>query len=216
MTSETALHRHATIKMDMDKVLTLFRESVNVKRDLLEGDQLSVLVTMAHEVADRIRAGKKLMICGNGGSAADAQHLAAELLVRLRPMNNRPALPAIALAMDTSTITACGNDFGFEHLYERMVQGLGSEGDVLLAISTSGNSPNVLRGLSAARQRGIRTLGFLGRTGGNALPLCDLAFLVPSLDTGRVQEVHITAGHAMMELIEDQLLASGDISLVRR
>lgn len=167
------------------------------------------LARMGVSVAEAIKAGNKLMICGNGGSAADAQHLAAELLVRLRPTYNRVGLPAIALAQDTSTITACGNDFGYEVLYQRMLQALGRDGDVLLAITTSGNSENVLLAMREARRMGVSVFGFLGKDGGDALALCDEAFVVPSENTARIQEAHITAGHGLMEFIEDKLIESG-------
>ena len=167
------------------------------------------LARMGASVAEAIKAGNKLMICGNGGSAADAQHLAAELLVRLRPTYNRVGLPAIALAQDTSTITACGNDFGYEVLYQRMLQALGRDGDVLLAITTSGNSENVLLAMREARRMGVSVFGFLGKDGGEALALCDEAFVVPSENTARIQEAHITAGHGLMEFIEDKLIESG-------
>lgn len=199
--------------VSFESITKLFQESMEVKRRVLAGKQLETLGAMGKEAAGRIERGGKLMLCGNGGSAADAQHLAAELLVRLRPSNNRAAVPALALALDTSTITACGNDFGFDLLYERMVRALGRENDVLLAISTSGQSKNIVRALDAARQLGIRTFGFLGASGGAALALCDLAFIVPSDKTGRIQEVHITAGHALMEDVEDRLLASGYLNL---
>jgi D-sedoheptulose 7-phosphate isomerase len=153
------------------------------------------------------------MLCGNGGSAADAQHLAAEMLVRLRPMNNREGIAAIALAQDTSTITACGNDFGYEKLYERMVTSLGKEGDCLIGITTSGNSENIILAMKAAKKMNVKVFGFLGCKGGDALKYCDEVFVVPSNDTGRIQEAHITAGHALMEYIEDKLLESGHINL---
>jgi len=153
------------------------------------------------------------MFCGNGGSAADAQHLAAEMLVRLRAKNNREGIPAIALAQDTSTITACGNDFGYDQLYERMVSSLGKEGDCLIGITTSGNSGNVIKAMKVARIMNIKVFGFFGVGGGEALQYCDEAFVVPSNDTGRIQEAHITAGHALMEYIEDQLIESGHIHL---
>ena len=156
------------------------------------------------------------MLCGNGGSAADAQHLAAEMLVRLRPMNNREGVAAITLAQDISTITACGNDFGFDKLYERMVTSLGKKGDCLIGITTSGNSENVVLAMKAARKMGIKVFGFLGSGGGKALELCDEFFLVPSNDTGRIQEAHITAGHALMEHIEDKLLESGHLNLQKQ
>lgn len=187
----------------------LFEASVATKRAILEGEQLDALAAMAARTAESLSRGGTLLLCGNGGSAADAQHLAAELLVRLRSSVNRQGLPAIALAMDSSTLTACGNDYGYDVLFERMVETLGRPGDVLLGITTSGRSPNVIRALKAARRRGMLTLGFLGGTGGPALEDCDLAFVVPSTDTGRIQESHITAGHALMEMIEETLLASG-------
>jgi D-sedoheptulose 7-phosphate isomerase len=153
------------------------------------------------------------MLCGNGGSAADAQHLAAEMLVRLRPMNNREGVAAIALAQDTSTITACGNDFGYDRLYERMVTSLGKKEDCLIGITTSGNSENIILAMKAAKKMGIKVFGFLGSGGGRALELCDVAFVVPSDDTGRIQEAHITAGHALMEYVEDKLLESKFLNL---
>ncbi len=190
----------------------LFEASVATKRAVLEGNQLNALAVMATRTAEALSKGGTLLLCGNGGSAADAQHLAAELLVRLRSSVNRQGLPAIALAMDSSTLTACGNDYGYEVLFERMVETLGRPGDVLLGITTSGRSPNVIRALKAARRRGLLTLGFLGGNGGPALEDCDIAFIAPSTDTGRVQETHITAGHALMEMIEDSLLASGHLT----
>jgi D-sedoheptulose 7-phosphate isomerase len=161
---------------------------------------------MAELVCAGLRRRGKLLLCGNGGSAADAQHLAAELLVRLRPEVNREPISALALAADTSSLTACGNDYEFAAYYERMVWALGRPGDVLLAISTSGRSPNVVRALRAGRETGLVTLGLLGGEGGDALKECDLALVVPSSVTGRIQEAHITIGHALMELVEDMLL----------
>jgi D-sedoheptulose 7-phosphate isomerase len=123
-------------------------------------------------------------------------------------------MAALPLAIDSSSLTACGNDYGYEIYFERMTRALGRRGDVLLAITTSGKSPNVLNALKAARETGMKTVGFLGGTGGPALPLCDVAFVVPSTETGRIQESHITAGHAVMELIEEMLLARGVITQV--
>jgi D-sedoheptulose 7-phosphate isomerase len=195
-------------------VRRLFEESVRVKQALVEGNHLKVLVEMANRIARSIAAGGKLMLCGNGGSAADAQHLVAELLVRLRPQVDRDAIPAITLALDTSSMTALSNDFGFEILFERMVKALGRRGDVLLGITTSGRSRNVIRALEASRAMGIETFGFLGGDGGPARQYCELAFVVPSQETGRIQESHITAGHALMELVEDQLIRDGHIHML--
>jgi D-sedoheptulose 7-phosphate isomerase len=153
------------------------------------------------------------MLCGNGGSAADAQHLAAELVVRLRPKYNRRGLPAIALAMDTSTITACGNDYSYDMLFTRTLESIGNSGDCLLGITTSGNSQNIFNALDLAKKMNIKALGFLGAGGGKVLELCDEVFLVPGDETGRVQECHITAGHALMEYIEDQLIEKKYMSL---
>lgn len=193
-------------------VENLFIESIKLKQLVVAEKTYSVLLDMADVICESIEQGGKLLICGNGGSAADAQHLAAELLVRLRPHVNRQGIGAIALAMDSSTITACGNDFGYECMFERMTQALGRKGDVLLGITTSGNSANVNLALKAAKDMGVKALSFSGGNGGETTGLSDLTFLVPSHETGRIQESHITAGHALMELIEDKLLESGYIN----
>lgn len=154
-----------------------------------------------------LRRGGKLFFCGNGGSAADAQHLATELLVRLRSRVERPSWPAIALTLDPAALTAGGNDYGFEDVFARPLSGLGQKGDVLFGITTSGRSPNVIKALQVARGMGIGTIGFLGGDGGGAAPLCDVALIVPSSETARVQEAHISLGHAILELLEDRLIA---------
>lgn len=194
----------ATVK----RVQDIFFRSIELKKEVAEG-HCNVIVEMADLAVTKLMQGGKIMICGNGGSAADAQHLAAELLVRLRPHVNRGAIPAIALAMDTSSLTACGNDYSYDIYYQRMVEGLGREGDVLIGVTTSGKSKNINMALEVAREMGISTMGFLGGDGGESLKHCDKALIVPSTETGRVQEVHITAGHALMELIEDQMLERG-------
>ena len=191
----------------------IFTDSISVKNSIIESSELDNLVKMGDIVIANIAKGNKIMLCGNGGSAADAQHLAAEMLVRLRPNNNREGVPAIALAQDTSTITACGNDFGFDNLFERLVNTLGNKNDILIAITTSGNSTNIIKAIKAARLNGVKVFGFLGANGGIALNLCDEVFLVPSNDTGRIQESHITAGHALMEYIEDGLIEEGYLHL---
>jgi D-sedoheptulose 7-phosphate isomerase len=196
-----------------ENIEQLFQESIKVKTQVIDSGIIKNLVSMGLLSAKAIQEGNKFMLCGNGGSAADAQHLAAEMLVRLRPKNNREGIPAIALAQDTSTITACGNDFGYDKLFERLVKTLGREGDVLIAITTSGNSKNIIASMRAAKKMGILVFGFLGSKGGEALKYCDEAFVVPSNNTGRIQESHITAGHALMELIEDELLDSNYIHL---
>ena len=194
------------------KIRRLFNQSINTKKDCIE-QGFQPLYYMGDSITQSIQNGGKIMLCGNGGSAADAQHLAAEMLVRLRPMNNREGLAAITLAQDTSTITACGNDFGYDMLYERVLKSLGKRGDCLIGITTSGNSKNVILAMKAAQEMGIKVFGFLGCKGGEALKYCDEAFVVPSDDTGRIQEVHITAGHALMEYIEDRLIESNYLHL---
>lgn len=150
-----------------------------------------------------LAAGGKIMFCGNGGSAADAQHLAAELVGRFR--HDRPALAAIALTTDSSILTAIGNDYGFEQLFARQVQALGRAGDVLVAISTSGRSGNLLAALGAARAAGITTIGLTGGDGGAMAGLCDIELRVPAVDTALIQQAHITLGHALCGLVEDAL-----------
>jgi D-sedoheptulose 7-phosphate isomerase len=194
------------------KIIKLFKDSIEVKKScLVQG--FKSLTNMGDIIIGAIKNGNKIMLCGNGGSAADAQHLAAEMLIRLRPMNNREGIAAISLAQDTSTITACGNDFGYNVLYERVLRALGRSGDCLIGITTSGNSKNVILAMKAAKELNIKVFGFLGCGGGEALKYCDEAFIVPSDDTGRIQEAHITAGHALMEYAEDQLIESGYLNL---
>ena len=194
------------------KIERLFNRSIKAKQGCIE-QGFQPLYCMSGHITQSIQNGGKIMLCGNGGSAADAQHLAAEMLVRLRPINNREGIAAIALAQDTSTITACGNDFGYEKLYERLVKTLGNKGDCMIAITTSGKSENIILAMKAAQEMGIKVFGFLGCKGGKALKYCDEVFIVPSNNTGRIQEAHITAGHALMECIEDSLLESGFIHL---
>jgi len=187
------------------KIEQLFNQSIDVKRDCVKNGFQS-LYNMGDDITKLIQNGGKIMLCGNGGSAADAQHLAAEMLVRLRPMYDREGVAAIALAQDTSTITACGNDFEYDVIYERVLRSLGKKEDCLIGITTSGNSKNVILAMKSAQEMGIKVFGFLGCKGGKALQYCDEAFIVPSDDTGRIQESHITAGHALMEYIEDRLI----------
>ena len=197
---------------DLEQIEKIFEESISIKKQCVQ-QGLESIINIGKMATSIVLNGNKIMLCGNGGSAADAQHLAAEMLIRLHPNNNREGVPAIALAQDTSTITACGNDFGFDKLYERMVYSLGNEGDCLIAITTSGNSKNIILAIKAAKQMGIKVFGFLGCGGGEAIQFCDEAFIVPSDDTGRIQEAHITAGHALMDYIEVNLLEAGHLHL---
>ena len=197
---------------NLSQIEELYRDSIVVKQKCIE-EGFESIRDMGDLAVSSIKNGNKIMLCGNGGSASDAQHLAAEMLVRLRPNNNREGVAAITLAQDTSTITACGNDFGYDVLYERVLRSLGRSGDCLIGITTSGNSKNVMLAMMAAKELNINVFGFLGCGGGEALKYCDKAFIVPSNDTGRVQESHITAGHALMEYIEDRLIESGYLNL---
>jgi D-sedoheptulose 7-phosphate isomerase len=149
--------------------------------------------------------GNKLLLCGNGGSAADCQHIATELMIRLNHHLQRPALPAIALTTDTSNLTAGGNDIGFENVFARNIDGLGNKGDVLLAISTSGNSPNVIKAVDMAHKKGMKVIGFLGGNGGKLKDNVDLSIIIPSSNVQRIQEGHITVAHIICELVEDKL-----------
>lgn len=161
-------------------------------------------IALAAELLTRCyRAGGTVLFCGNGGSAADCQHLAAELVNGWNRDRPRPALAAVALTTDTSFLTANSNDVGFEHVFERQVEALGRSGDVLVAISTSGNSANVLRALTLARARGLGTLLLSGANGGAAASLVDVAVLVPSTETQHIQEAHIAVGHLVCALVEE-------------
>lgn len=170
---------------------------------------LDDLLVFSEAIAKAMETGKKLLICGNGGSAADSQHLAAEFVVRLTADFERPALPAIALTVDTSTLTAFGNDYGFERVFARQVEALGQPGDVLLAISTSGGSANVVRAVEAANAQGVITLGLLGGSGGQLKDLVDHALVVPSPTTMHVQESHLALYHLLCALVERRLFPIG-------
>jgi len=149
--------------------------------------------------------GNKLLLCGNGGSAADCQHIATELMIRLSHHIQRPALPAIALTTDTSNLTAGGNDIGFENIFSRNVEGLGNKGDALIAISTSGNSGNIIKAVEMAHKKGMKVIGLLGGEGGKLKPLVDLPIVIPTSNVQRIQEGHITVAHIICELVEDEL-----------
>jgi D-sedoheptulose 7-phosphate isomerase len=183
-------------------VLATFDESARVKRAFAEA-QADAIARGVELLAACFRAGGKVLLFGNGGSAADAQHIAAEWTGRYR--RERSALPAIALNANTSDLTAIGNDYGFERVFARGVQAHGRAGDVAIAISTSGNSPNVLLAVEEARARGLRTIGVTGRDGGKLAPLVDVALVVPSERTDRIQESHITVLHVLCELVDDVL-----------
>lgn len=179
--------------------LKLHREVIEkVENELL--DEISDLAKMLVEL---FRSGGKLLVMGNGGSAADAQHFVAEIVGRFKL--ERAALPAVALTTDSSILTAIGNDYGYDAVFSRQVEALAAENDVVIGISTSGNSPNILKALSVARQRGCKTVGLLGKDGGTIKDVCDLSLIIPCSDTPRIQEGHITVIHIVCDLTEKTL-----------
>jgi D-sedoheptulose 7-phosphate isomerase len=191
------------MKMDtIQKIYNVISESIAVKQKVLN-EKANDIKECGDLLAERLNAGKKVLFCGNGGSAADSQHLAAELVVRLRSEINRAAIPAIALTVDPSIMTAGGNDIGFDNVFARGVEAYGNDGDVLIAISTSGNSENVRRACEQAKKKNMKIIGLLGKDGGFLLPLCDTAVVVPSNVTARVQESHIMIGHIWCEMVEE-------------
>ena len=181
-----------------------FIESADAKRSFIEENRDRIFNVFS-EIARRIKNGNKVLLCGNGGSAADCQHIAAEFVGRFKL--ERRALPAIALTTDTSILTAVGNDYSFDKIFERQVEALGKEGDVLIGISTSGNSENVVRAVLKAKEMGILTVGFLGRDGGKLAELVDHPFIVKNFSTPRIQEVHITLGHVLCDFVEKYLFS---------
>jgi len=179
-------------------------ESIETKKRILENDDLiKVIEEVVNICIGAFRNGNKVLFCRNGGSAADAQHLAAEFSGRF--YYDRPPLPSEALHVNTSYLTAVGNDYSFEEVYARILKGSGKKGDVLIAISTSGNSMNIIRALQTARESGITTVGMTGTTGGKMKDLCDFLINVPSADTPRIQESHIMIGHIICEQVEAML-----------
>jgi len=188
----------------MDKknfIINSLKESSEVKLLTLEYC-LEDIVHASDILINCIQKGNKLMLCGNGGSAADAQHIATEFMVRLSHDVTRPAIPAIALTTDSSNLTAGGNDIGFENIFARSVEGLGKEGDVLICISTSGNSKNIINAVDKAKTKGIITIGLLGMGGGKLKEICHHNIIIPSDNVQRIQESHITVGHILCELTE--------------
>jgi D-sedoheptulose 7-phosphate isomerase len=177
------------------------QQTVEVLTNLAKNEELhALLVSAAEETAKSLKAGHKLMVAGNGGSAADAQHLVAEFVSRL--VENRPALRAIALTTDSSILTAVGNDYGYECTFARQIEALGQPGDIFLAISTSGNSPNILRALELAHSTGIVTIGLTGAQGGRMATLCDFCLRMPSDLTMKIQEAHLALEHIFCLLVE--------------
>lgn len=178
--------------------------SIDVKTSMLaDAAFLQAAERMCQMAVTQYKAGFKMLIAGNGGSAADAQHIAGELVSRF--YFNRPALPAVALTTDTSILTAIGNDYGYEETFARQVEALGAPGDILLVLSTSGNSPNILKAIASAKKRGLTIFGFTGEAGGKMAADCDVCIRIPSACTPRIQEAHILIGHVLCAYIEEAL-----------
>jgi D-sedoheptulose 7-phosphate isomerase len=186
--------KNAIIKEFLAHQETIAKVIETMQEPLLEASKLAV---------ETLRAGNKILLCGNGGSAADAQHIAAELTGRYK--TERRGLPGIALTTDTSALTAIGNDYGYDRVFDRQVEALAQKGDLLIGISTSGNSTNVINALKVAREMGCKTLGLTGRDGGAMNELCDINLVVPSNDTPRIQEMHILFAHTICQIIDNEL-----------
>ena len=192
--------------MKQDLIRRNISDSITVKQELLQNDGIMVDITkVADLIVEAFNNGNKLLFCGNGGSAADAQHLAAEFSGRY--YLNRPPLHAEALHTDTSFMTAVSNDFSFDEVYARLIQGIGKQGDILIGMSTSGNSKNVIKSLEEAKKKKIITIGFTGKANGNMKACCDYLINIPSDDTPRIQECHLMLGHAICELVEKELFS---------
>lgn len=190
-----------------ERVQSHLLQSAEVKRQAAESCMDAILAA-ADLITDAFRRGGKVLLCGNGGSAADCQHVATELVSRLTKDFDRPGLPAIALTTDTSFLTAFSNDCGFEGVFQRQVQALGKPGDVLIGISTSGNSPNVILATETAKQAGMRTIALTG-SGGRLAQLADVAISIPSSNTQHIQEAHVAVEHSLCDLVERQLFGDG-------
>lgn len=191
----------------IDEIKKQLRESADAKHKVAEmlSDKIAQAVNM---LVDSYKAGGKMLLAGNGGSAADAQHIAAEFVARYKM--ERVSLPAIALTTDTSILTAIGNDYSYDYVFARQVEGLGNKGDVFIAITTSGKSLNILKAVEAAKKKSIVTIGLTGKDGGTLKDSVDLAIVVPSDVTARIQESHITIGHIISDLVERALFSNAD------
>ena len=185
------------LKKQLEESIITHQEILKMSKDI--NDVIQIIIK-------RLKKGGKILFCGNGGSAADAQHLVAEFIVRLRPHINRNPLPAVTLVQDTSTLTACGNDYSFENIFLRPFKALATKDDVLICISTSGNSKNILKVLKQAKKEKIYSVCFLGKGGGKAKKLCQKPLIISSNNTARIQECHIFLGHFILEKVENSIL----------
>lgn len=190
-----------------DHIIKIFKESSQLK-EVFVNENLLGIVKVIEAITEALKGGNKILLFGNGGSAADAQHLAAEFVNRF--VIERPPLPAIALNTDTSVITSIGNDYDFSEIFDKQIRAIGKPGDVAWGISTSGNSPNIVKALETAKQMNLITVGFTGRGGGNIIKIVDYSLNVSSNSVPRIQEVHITAGHAICEMVDYKLFQKPD------
>ena len=187
----------------MDNIKRIIKSSIDTKQSVLQNEGLlKTIDTSVDVIVNAFRNGNRVYFCGNGGSAADAQHLAAEFSGRF--YTNRKALPAEALHCNTSYLTAVANDYGFDEIYSRLIDGIGEAGDVLVGLSTSGTSANIIKAFETAKKKEMITIGFTGKSGGNMKPLCDHLVNIPSTDTPRIQESHIMVGHIICQLVEEK------------
>jgi len=192
-------------KIVQDKYVLL--KKINQKSD--------IIYKIVEKITEKVLKDGKIFFCGNGGSASDSQHLATEFLIRLKPNLNRTAIPAMSLTLDSTALTACGNDFGFENIFARALEGLGNKKDILIVISTSGNSKNIIKVLKKAKKMKIFTIGLLGNKGGKAKNQCDLPLVVNHNRVDRIQEMHIFLGHLIAETVELNLLKKKRVKLIK-
>ncbi len=186
-----------------EKIKSIIESSIEVKKNILSNDEFIQLINQCSDVITQaFKDGKKVLFCGNGGSAADAQHLAAEFSGRF--YTDRTALPAEALHCNTSYLTAVANDYSYDVVYSRLVNGIGNPGDILVGLSTSGNSKNIIEAFKVAKTKNMITIGFTGESGGQMKPICDYLLNAPSNDTPRIQESHIMIGHIICQLVEEK------------
>ena len=190
-----------------ERINNVIDEKIENLKALKEGDYSEKVIKLTEIIVKSMKKGGKLLVCGNGGSAADSQHIAAEIIGRF--LKERKAFPAIALTTDTSILTSMGNDYGFDEIFARQVEGLGKKGDVLIGISTSGNSKNVIRAVEKAKELGVITVGLLGRDGGKLKEMCDYDITFPYKETGRIQEHHLLTYHLLSEFIEEKMMNNG-------
>jgi len=197
-------HLPLTLVYRQKFILDSLKESAETKQKIA-AQCVSEIIKAIDMIIEAFNKKKKILLCGNGGSAADAQHLATELVIRLNPKIQRPGLPAIALTTDSSLLTAGANDIGYDNVFSRSVEALGEEGDILIGLSTSGNSESVNNAFRKAREKRMKTIALLGKDGGKSRDLVDLAVIVPSSDTQRIQEGHITIGHIIFQEVEQEM-----------